>query len=938
MGNSSSKTGFGKSLQRLSSEDIDAGEQEFWDQLWKTPLSAEEIFEVMSPEAVRSLISQRPGNLQTLFTQAVAQLYQVVETPYPIYFDQALNCARILSRLLPFILENTSSFSTSVTPVLRRLLWQKQKVPKGSDGGKSSRRRERSQSSDDNSEDGKDHSDVKDDNNAASPEKKTGHDGHTEHHNDESDEEEQETEPLAVILINSIFHLLFLPDFTIEDPNMDFNEQDLGTQTFKSALMWAPGVGCAEKTLANSSQYDKNRIEILRLMISSFSDSLYQNPDTYDSCESLWLEVGTSPDVPYAEIAFCSLMNVVLGYDPIGYGLPYGQYMSGDTAFPLMEVSVQALIILLDYGLPIAPEGEGQGYDSSAYVAADDEHATGFNIFRRMLRDIEDTKQLNFIFRGFSRLLNNVYKAQTTILPYAATKISIEQELMVLLWKCLEENPAFMPFILKESKCNVNELVVPICFFLLDGRQDPAKLGMLYLCTFVLLKLSGERSFSVSLNQTFKAHLPVDMPQVQGSHADLLIITLHKLMVSGMDKLSSLYTCFLTIICNISPYCKSLSAPASLKLVNLVELFASPRILFAAENNYSSVVMLLESLNNLVQYQYEGNFNLVFYILTRRKVFEWLSSFTLPGEGQEPALLQQPGQPRGGSGVSGQQQQQSVREVDPSVTPSEHSSAQNELSCTETATNVISVKEEEENRETSRSESQEGGDQKSSGELKADESGDLDNNNDTNTNNNDDNNTDNNNTDDNNIDHEDARGTTAAAKDDNDAGGDNTVADETTQGEGKEVKAVSSVPPPPPPTTAGASTAQESKEDPATQEERPFVPSEQWAERVKKELPLHTLVRLVRHLVPLVEEMAATGKKMDELTVIGFIRRTTMVGLLPVPHPIVIRKYQPNRHTSLWFTAFMWGVIFLHCQSSPKLFDGRAVRLFMVQGGDKKKK
>ena len=40
----------------------------------------QEIFELMTPDAVRSLISQRPGNLQTLVTQAVAQLYQVVET------------------------------------------------------------------------------------------------------------------------------------------------------------------------------------------------------------------------------------------------------------------------------------------------------------------------------------------------------------------------------------------------------------------------------------------------------------------------------------------------------------------------------------------------------------------------------------------------------------------------------------------------------------------------------------------------------------------------------------------------------------------------------------------------------------------------------------------------------------------------------------------
>jgi hypothetical protein len=119
----------------------------------------------------------------------------------------------------------------------------------------------------------------------------------------------------------------------------------------------------------------------------------------------------------------------------------------------------------------------------------------------------------------------------------------------------------------------------------------------------------------------------------------------------------------------------------------------------------------------------------------------------------------------------------------------------------------------------------------------------------------------------------------------------------------------------------------------------------------------------LRHLVPQLDELTSASAAVDEAQVLEFIHRTTMVGLLPVPHPIgppplplppslpltrlVIRKYQPNKYTSLWFTAFMWGVIFMHNQvtlsppppraslSDPSqeipLFDGRTVRLFMVQ-------
>lgn len=221
------------------------------------------------------------------------------------------------------------------------------------------------------------------------------------------------------------------------------------SQEFKSALMWAPGVGSQEKSVVYSTQYDRNRIDILRLMISSFSDSLYQSPDSYDSCDSLWLEVGTSSEAPYAEIVFYSLLNVVLGYDPIGWGLPYGNLVTADTAKSLMETAVQTLVILLDYGHPIEISSTEPSSSSSSsgganqsiavttsplqYVNASDVDAQGFNIFRKLLSNVEAPDQLNFMFRGFSRLLNNVHQSQTTYLPYSVTKIDIEQVLFILL-------------------------------------------------------------------------------------------------------------------------------------------------------------------------------------------------------------------------------------------------------------------------------------------------------------------------------------------------------------------------------------------------------------------------------------------------------------------------------------------------------------------------
>lgn len=84
-----------------------------------------------------------------------------------------------------------------------------------------------------------------------------------------------------------------------------------------------------------------------------------------------------------------------------------------------------------------------------------------------------------------------------------------------------------------------------------------------------------------------------------------------------------------------------------------------------------------------------------------------------------------------------------------------------------------------------------------------------------------------------------------------------------------------------------------------------------WFEEWKGKLPLGTLLRLIAVLQPKVLEFTMANAVDDEKKIIEFIRRTTLVGLLPVPHPILIRRYQSNRTamTSLWFTPFIWNVI-----------------------------
>lgn len=232
MGGASSKQTFTKLVQALLEKEIKPDDHEFWDELWRTVLTPQEVFEIISPDDVRKLITDRPSHVKTLFTQAVAQLYQLVETPYPVYFEQALNCMRILARVLPLLLESDEKY-------VWELLWNKRMV--------------KNQATMPSSEEGKGEEGVGADSSLDVTSASIG--------------DIQESEPLAVILINTIFHLMFLPDLTVEDPGEDFNENDVNSPAFKAALMWAPGVGKCMEMRYGYEYMSMGKCMLVRIMI-----------------------------------------------------------------------------------------------------------------------------------------------------------------------------------------------------------------------------------------------------------------------------------------------------------------------------------------------------------------------------------------------------------------------------------------------------------------------------------------------------------------------------------------------------------------------------------------------------------------------------------------------------------------------------------------------
>lgn len=105
---------------------------------------------------------------------------------------------------------------------------------------------------------------------------------------------------------------------------------------------------------------------------------------------------------------------------------------------------------------------------------------------------------------------------------------------------------------------------------------------------------------------------------------------------------------------------------------------------------------------------------------------------------------------------------------------------------------------------------------------------------------------------------------------------------------------------------------------------------EEWIQTVKEKLPLLTILRLIETLLQQIEKLCNEDGITDERQIIQFLKEITLVGLLPVPHPILVRRYQPNEATTTWLTSYIWGIIYLR-NSNPPLWIASKITLFQIK-------
>lgn len=580
MGASDSKLALKKGIFKLSEERHIPADDSYWTSFWELPESSEDIFSLFAPADIRRTRDYAIENLETLILAVTSRLF--ILRHHPSFPDpelaperDALNCIRVLTRILPYLYE-----SDDLKGWEEKFFW-----------GTRRKRTRRSAIA----------SEVLFD----------------EAQQDESDtklpvEEFEDAKPLAEELIDTLIDLLFFSDFTVP-------RQPHGKPKVTWAI-WQSGVGC-NTTVATTKEAESNRCEVLRLLLTLAGQSMYISSSVLPTKGTKALTyICNCPDKQVVLSLLCSLLNTTLKYNPASWRVPYNALVFKDPKQILVTYTLQFLLVTMLYPIPENP----------------DVSPPPKNYYRHFLGRIHRPQDFQFIIDGMTRILNQPFQANASYIPGTQITTKFSPEIIMLFWEITQCNKRFRSYMIDTERAH--DFVILILFYATEYKADASKQGVVRMCAFLLQTLSVEKKFGVNLNKNFDGQdtLPpsIRILGFRGTYADFLIQSIYNLITTSQGKLSAIYPALLAVINNIAAYLEGINVITCNTLMQLFSSMSSPSFLLANDTSHNLLSSLLESMNAIIEHQYSNNANFVYSVLKNRKRFEALRSFTLES-GQE---------------------------------------------------------------------------------------------------------------------------------------------------------------------------------------------------------------------------------------------------------------------------------------------------------------
>ncbi|EAL63430.1 UPF0663 family protein [Dictyostelium discoideum AX4] len=904
MGTGSSREQHLNSFNTLQKETVP-----FSSDLWKTILSQNLEDDSLYLENLKKLKNERPENLATFIKKLVNQLVLVKglqrETNTPGDFQLTSISLSYLSRILPIVFESGDDFADKVfwlnegieplshpsakistppsitTTKTTEIIEEQEKKDQENKQVEENKENEEKKDEEKKDEEKKDEEKKDEDKkeNKTTTTTTTTNTTNNTNNNNNSDESSFDTTPLAVKLMDSLLDLLFFPGFTVTESLGLKSPKEASPDAIPVLFSWAGGFGVDSVPTVHNKQFWINRLSVLQCLITCLSEQLYVPQDSVSTFKSKWLDWITHTQEYYTEALLFSLINTFATFDPIGWGIPYNHLMYSDDHEICSKLSIQILNVLLTYD-PIEnndqqPQQQHHHHQQQHHQQQQQQQQSTIecrNKFIQYIKTLKRVRDFKFFFNAFERIMNVPLIASHTKLPNSTKKIELHQDLTYTMWLFLSYNHDFLRSIVNYE--NSPEFLIPLLQYMDEGRKSQTTHGIVQIGTFILLLLSGERDFSISLNKPFvgRIHIDIQQPQV---YSDFVITVMYRLLVDTPDRLESIYECVLTILSNLSPYMKNLSMVTCVKLMKLFEYLSTPRFLFATNHNYRYVGFLLESLNNLLQHQYESNTRLIYAILRCQNQFSKLAYLKI-------------------SPVTPSKPMEQITQPSPISTSEEAFGKLNKLSISEEPSTLSNEKSD---KTTDGGDHQDESISKSKVQSKPT------------------------------TEHPNSTGATPSSTNSGTptikAFSSTTPNQESPKLGGDGIDSQSSTPnkqqlPPPPP--------QQTKK---TQMVSHFMPTDEWLQDIKKQLPLDNILKVITHLSPQIQGLC-TGSGSDEQKIMDYLKMSTIVGIFHNPGPIMTRRYHSNAITKSWFIAYMWCIIYLE-NHSPPLFLHTNIKLFQVK-------
>ncbi|KAJ5223414.1 hypothetical protein N7468_007956 [Penicillium chermesinum] len=581
MGASESKLVFKQGIFRLSEEKEIPADDPYWTRFWELPESTEDVFSLFTPADIRRTRDHALSNFETLLLSVSSRL--IVLKNHPSFPNpdlaperDALNCIRVLARLLPYVYE-----AEHLEDWEDKFFW--------------ARRRRKTRKAQISGE-------VLFD--EAQPEEQQGL--------GPGEEEYEEVKPLAEELIDTLLDLLFFSDFTI--PVLPTAKSKI------SYSIWQSGVGC-NTAMGTSKAFESNRCEILRLLLTITGKAMYMPSNTLpvQGVKAITY-ITTCQDKQSVLTLLCSLLNTAMKYNPASWRVPYDHVVWKDPKQMLVIYCLQLLLVLLIY--PIPEEGRG--------VAPK-------NYYRHYFGRLHRPQDFQFLVDGMTRVLNQPMQATSSYFPGSQRAVKWAPEILILFWETLQCNRRFRSFIIDSNRSH--DFLILCIFYAMEYRADPSKQGVVRMCIFILQTMSAEPTFGKSLNMKFEGQetLPqsIRFLKFRGSYADYLIMSVHALMTTSKGNLDTVYPALLIILTNIAPYVQNMSSTACSKVIQLFSSMSSPSFLLANETNHTLLASFLDFINAILEYNFAENPYLVYAILKYKQRFEAIRAFTIESGQQE---------------------------------------------------------------------------------------------------------------------------------------------------------------------------------------------------------------------------------------------------------------------------------------------------------------